>query len=212
MFALPKSTRPSSKAVLAAIFLTMTGMGSVAQTPEADPTDIRDLAALLLFNGEDGARAYDTSGPIGDDDANWSRKGPGRYAFATARAGVSVHGDKVVDVDAGCIVRVVSRFVWTFEAKPSETLERIEEFDFSERVVADGVLALRNDRPEAVILDMNGGDRFYCVSTRINGVDVQTRRCDSAVRPVVGPGREDSPVMERFRRFSVACRKTKGSP
>jgi hypothetical protein len=171
--------------------------------------DIRDLAALLLFNGEHGARAFDSTGPIGDDDALWSREAAGRYTFATARPSVTVHGLKSVTVESGCIVRIESRFVWLFAAKPAETLERTEELDFRRPVVADAVLALKEDRPYAVILDMRSSDGFYCAAIRINGADVQPRQCSSGAQPVVAPGREDSPVMEHFRRFSVACRNTK---
>ena len=171
--------------------------------------DVRDLAAVLLFNGEHGARAYDTAGPIGDDDALWSRETAGRYTFVTARPGVTVRGLKSVTVEAGCVVKIESRFMWLFASKPHETFERTEEFDFRRPVVADAVLALRQDKPYAVILDMQSSDGFYCAAVRINGADVQPRQCSSGAQPVVAPGREDSPVMEHFRRFSLACGNTK---
>lgn len=180
-----------------------------ATSHDGSQYDVRDLAALLLFNGEQGARAYDTSGPIGDDDALWSRETAGRYTFVTARPGVTVRGLKSVTVEAGCIVRIETRFMWLFAAKPPETLERTEEFDFRRPVVADAVLALKDDRPYAVILDLRSSDGFYCALTRINSLDVQLRQCSAGAQPVVAPGREDSPVMEHFRRFSVACRNTK---
>ncbi len=71
------------------------------------------------------------------------------------------------------------------------------------------MLALKEYRQYAVILDMLSSDGFCCALTRIIGADVQTRQCSSGVRSVVASGREDSPVMEHFRRFSVACRNTK---
>lgn len=206
--------RQSSAVRSAILFVTLVTYASAVTAAHAtghdrpDP-DIRDLAALLLFNGEQGARAYDTSGPIGDDDAVWSREMAGRYTFVTARPGVTVRGLKSVTVEAGCTVRIETRFIWLFAAKPPETLERTEEFDFRRSVTADAVLALKNDRPHAIILDMRSSDGFYCALTRINGVDVQTRQCSAGAQPVVAPGREDSPVMEHFRRFSVACRNTK---
>ncbi len=177
-----------------------------AQAQNKLEPDTRDLGALLLFNGEPGARAYDTTGPIGDDDAIWSRQGIGHYTFATARSGVTVRGAKAVQVETGCMVIVATRVLWFFAAKPSETLDRIEEFDFGLPVVADAVLALKDDKPDAVILDMKSGDGFYCVATRINGAVVAPRRCSPGVRLVVGPGREDSPVLDRFRRFSSSCK------
>ncbi len=191
------------------VVLTLGATGALAQVTDRGDADIRDLAALLLFNGEQGARAYDTSGPIGDDDALWSRETAGRYTFVTSRPGVTVRGLKSVTVEAGCIVRIETRFMWLFAAKSPETLERTEEFDFRRPVVADAVLALKEDKPYAVILDMRSSDGFYCAAVRINGADVQPRQCGSGAQPVVAPGREDSPVMEHFRRFSVACRNTK---
>lgn len=178
-----------------------------AQAQDKLQPDTRDLGALLLFNGEPGARAYDTAGPIGDSDAIWSRQGIDQYTFVTARSGVTLRGAKVVDVEPGCAVTVATRFMWLFAAKPSETLERVEEFDFRLPVVADAVLALKDDKPDAVILDLKSGDGFYCVATRINGAEVSPRRCSSAVKLVVGPGREDSPVLDRFRRFSESCKR-----
>jgi hypothetical protein len=183
--------------------------GALAQVTERGGADVRDLAALLFFNGEQGARAFDASGPIGDDDALWSREAPGRYEFVTARPGVTVRGSKLVTVEPGCVVRIDSRFTWHFAAKPAETLDRTEEFDFTKPVVADAILALKDDRPYAVVLDLKSNDGFYCIATRINGALVEARRCSADSQSVVAPGREDSPVMDHFRRFSMACRSTR---
>jgi hypothetical protein len=167
--------------------------------------DIRDLAALLLFNREHGARAYDISGPIGDDDVVWSHEAAGRYTFETARPGVTVRGVKSVVVEGGCTVSIETRFRWLFATKPAETLERLEEFDFRSPVVADAALALQDDRPFATVLHMRSGDDFYCKATRINGSSVELRSCASSVQALVGLGREDHPVLQHFRRFSNSC-------
>lgn len=203
------ATAVSCRLLAPFVVLMLGASAALAQVADRHDADIRDLAALLLFNGAHGARAFDNSGPIGDDDALWSREAAGRYTVVTARPGVTVRGLKSVTVESGCIVRIESRFMWLFAAKPAETLERTEELDFRRPVVADAVLALKEDRPYAVILDMRSSDGFYCSAIRINGVDVQPRQCSSGAQPVVAPGREDSPVMEYFRRFSVACRNTK---
>jgi hypothetical protein len=196
--------------MLTIMMCTLAASAAQATSHDRAEADVRDLAALLLFNGEHGAKAYDTSGPIGDADAVWSRETLGRYTFVTTRPGVMVRGLKSVAVKAGCTVRVETQYMWLFAAKPAETLERVEQFDFRMPVVADAVLALEDDKPFAVILDMRSGDGFYCKATRINGVAVEPSQCAPSVQAVVGPGLEDSPVLKRFQQFSRACKPANG--
>jgi hypothetical protein len=68
------------------------------------------------------------------------------------------------------------------------------------------VLALKNDKPDAVIPVMQCGNGFYCIATRINGADIPPRRCSSNLRLVLGPRREHCPLLDRSRRFSEFCK------
>ena len=196
--------RRAAATSLATLGCALWGTVTLGQTVQAP--DIRDLAALMLFNGSQGGRAFDTNGPIADDDAVWSRDGVGSYSFSSRRAGVTIRGSKIVAVEGSCSVSIATKFEWLFANKPAETLVRSEAFDFRGPVIADAILASQGDRPFAVILDLKGQDGFYCKSTIINGQAVESRQCSQAIRMAVGPGREDSPVLQYFSAFSKACR------
>ena len=196
--------RRAAAVVTAGLGFALSGPVALGQTAQAP--DTRDLAALLLFNGSHGARAFDTNGPIADEDAIWSREGAGTYSFSSRRAGVTIKGSKSVSVEGGCSIAVATKFDWVFASKPTESLVRTETFDFRGPVVADAILASQGDRPLMVILDLKGQNDFYCKSTLINGQAFENRQCSQAIRLAVGPGREDSPVLQYFSAFSKACK------